>query len=105
MTSTSPIVIRRATPGDAAALERLARLDSQRLPAGPHLVALADDQPVAAISLANGRWVADPFVAAEPVVALLRQRTVDLTGRDRPRRRLLAPSFLRGLHHVVPRGV
>jgi hypothetical protein len=106
MTSpTVPITIRRATDEDARALDRLARLDSQRLPRGPHLIALAGDRYVAAVSLIDGRWVADPFVVSEPIVALLRRRVTDLTGRPPSRRGLRFPSMLRGLHHAVPRGV
>jgi hypothetical protein len=103
--SPAPITIRRATADDAAPLDRLAGLDSQPLPAGPHLVALAGDRYVAAASLVDGRWVADPFVVSEPIVALLRQRVTDLTGRPPSRRGLRFPSMLRGLHHAVPRGV
>jgi hypothetical protein len=101
--STAPITIRRATPDDAAALERLARLDSQRLPAGPHLVALSDDRYVAAASLADGRWVADPFAVSEPIVELLRQRVASLTGREPHRPGTAALSLLRGLFPATPR--
>lgn len=79
-TASSPITIRRATDADARALDRLARLDSQRLPAGPHLVALVDDVPVAAVSLASGRTVANPFAATDHVVSLLAERATHFTG-------------------------
>jgi hypothetical protein len=106
MTSpTAPITIRRATDDDAAALDRLARLDSQRLPAGPHLVALSGDRYVAAASLVDGRWVADPFVASDPVVALLRQRVASLTGQPLAQRGVPALSLLRGLFPASPRRV
>src|SRR3954452_7290827 len=78
--STSPITIRRATDDDARALDRLARLDSQRLPAGPHLIALDDDVPVAAISLASGRTVANPFAATDHILSLLAERAAHFTG-------------------------
>src|SRR3954453_17410346 len=78
--STAPITIRRATDDDAAALDPLPRLDSQPLPPGPHLVALSGDRYVAAVSLIDGRWVADPFMVSEPIVELLRQRVASLTG-------------------------
>lgn len=99
--SSAPITIRRATDDDARALDRLARLDSQRLPAGPHLLATSDDVPVAAVSLSSGRLVADPFAATDPIVDLLRERAGHLAGersRDLPGRRTL--SLLRG--HVPP---
>ncbi|MCZ4492927.1 MAG: hypothetical protein QOH30_2609 [Baekduia sp.] len=100
--SPSPITIRRATDDDAAALERLARLDSQHLPAGPHLVALSGDRYVAAASLADGRWVADPFTVSEPIVELLRQRVMSLTGRPPRRRDRPALGLLRGLFPAAP---
>jgi hypothetical protein len=101
--STAPITIRRATADDAVALERLARLDSQRLPAGPHLVALSGDRYIAAASLADGRWVADPFAVSAPVVELLRQRVATLTGRPANRPGVPALALLRGLFPAVPR--
>jgi hypothetical protein len=100
MTSSSPITIRRATDDDARALDRLARLDSQRLPAGPHLIALLDDQPVAAISLSSSRLVANPFAATDTVVDLLRERAGHLSGersRDVAGRGVNALGLLRGL--------
>jgi hypothetical protein len=103
--STSPITIRRATDEDARALDRLARLDSQRLPAGPHLVALADDVPIAAVSLTSGRLVANPFVISDPIVDLLRERAGHLTGRQLPRRGVPALGLLRGLFPAAPRRV
>jgi hypothetical protein len=103
--SASPITIRRATDEDARALDRLARLDSRRLPAGPHLVALADDVPIAAVSLTSGRLVANPFVISDPIVDLLRERAGHLTGRQLPRRGVPALGLLRGLFPAAPRRV
>jgi hypothetical protein len=95
------MTIRRATDDDARALDRLARLDSQRLPAGPHLLALEDDRPVAAISLSSGRVVANPFAATDSTLELLRERAGHFTGepsRDsRSGRRTNALGLLRGL--------
>jgi hypothetical protein len=106
----SPITIRRATEDDARALDRLAGLDSRRLPAGPHLIALADDVPVAAISLSSGQAVANPFAATAPVVALLQERAAHLSGERPPasalpaRHRGLHPlQAMRGLFPVAPR--
>ena len=109
MTSTSsPITIRRATDDDARSLDRLARLDSRRLPAGPHLIALADDVPVAAVSLSSGQAVADPFAATEPIVSLLQERAAHLVGEHATslpaRHRGLHPlSAMRGLFPAAPR--
>ena len=69
------IVIRPARTDDAFAVRRLAYLDSQRPLRGDVLVALADDVPVAAVSLTDGRIVADPFRPTADVVDLLRLRT------------------------------
>jgi hypothetical protein len=106
MTSTaSPITIRRAAPEDARAIDRLAALDSRRTPAGPHLVALSGDRFVAAASLTDGQWVADPFQASESVVALLRQRVATLSGIElaTPRRSFAMLPLLRGLFPAGPR--
>jgi hypothetical protein len=110
MTSTaSPITIRRATEDDARALDRVARLDSRRLPAGPHLIALADDVPVAAISLSSGQTVANPFAATGDVVALLQERAAHLGGEPPAalparHRGLLHPiDAMRGLFPAAPR--
>jgi hypothetical protein len=103
--STSPITIRRATDEDARALDRLARLDSQRLPAGPHLIALVDDVPIAAVSLTSGRLVANPFAISDPIVDLLHERAGHLTGRELPRHGVPALGLLRGLFPAAPRRV
>jgi hypothetical protein len=107
--STSPITIRRASDDDARALDRLARLDSQRLPAGPHLMALIDETPVAAVSLSSGRLIANPFAATEPIVDLLHERAGHFTGeRSRDgvggdRFVVHALGLLRGLFPAAPR--
>ncbi len=93
----SPITIRRATEDDARSLDRLARLDSRRLPAGPHLLALADDVPVAAISLSSGQTVANPFAATDAVVDLLAERAAHLGGQ----RPSALPARHRGLRHPL----
>lgn len=97
--SADTITIRRATSGDAAALDRLARLDSQRLVPGGYLVAHADGVLTAAISLETGRWFADPFRASEPTVDLLRERASAISGATAHARRHGAPalSLMRGL--------
>jgi hypothetical protein len=97
----TPITIRRATPRDLRALDRLASLDSQRLTAGPHLVALADDRIVAAVDLYDGRWIADPFELTEDVVELLEERAGHITG-PAPRR-LPALGLMRGLFPAAQR--
>jgi hypothetical protein len=101
--SADTLTIRRATSADAAALERLARLDSRRPTAAPHLVADAGGRLVAAVSLADGTAVADPFVPSAPAVDLLRERARQLA-RDERRGRVPAVAMLRGLFPATPRG-
>jgi hypothetical protein len=75
--SMDALVIRPAYPDDHAALERLARLDSQRPfigRGGPALVAERDGRILAALSVADGRAIADPFAPTADLVALLRLR-------------------------------
>jgi hypothetical protein len=74
MFSATTHVIRPATPQDDITLRSLAALDSQRPIASPVLIGERDGRPVAAISLADGRLVADPFVPTAQLAALLRMR-------------------------------
>src|SRR3954471_7706353 len=66
-----PITIRHAWADDAPALERLATLDSRKVPAAPVLVAELDGRLCAALSLTDGQSVADPFMATAAVLQLL----------------------------------
>src|SRR4051794_39108901 len=63
--------------------ERLAELDSQRPLTGPALVGEIDGRPAAAISLEDGRLVADPFQHTAQLVALLRMRAHAMQAADR----------------------
>jgi hypothetical protein len=72
--ATHPDVIRPATHADSAELHRLAALDSQRPLAGRILVALIDGRPAAALSLTDGRAVADPFRPTAQLLVRLRLR-------------------------------
>lgn len=89
--SSSPgVTIRPGFPDDAAALARLAALDSQRLPLGPLLLAEIDGEPWAAIALETSRVIADPFRPTAALVDLLRDRAAQLAAVQevaaRPRR-------------------
>lgn len=66
------ITIREATDHDAGALERLAQLDSDRVPARPLLVAEVSGELAAAMSTADGTTIADPFRPTAGAVAALR---------------------------------
>lgn len=72
------ILIRRATAADAPAVRRLAALDSARVPRGEVLLAEVGGEPLAAISLADDRVVADPFRRTAELAALLRVRARQL---------------------------
>ena len=80
MTTVPPITIRRATPCDRPAVVRVAQRDSARVPAGELLVAELDGVVIAALALAGGAVVADPFRPAAEAVALLRVRARALGG-------------------------
>jgi hypothetical protein len=84
------MIIRRSTPDDAIVLMRLASLDSQR-PLGPDaLVAVVGGEIHAAVSLADGRAIGDPFRPTAELVALLRMRAEQLEAPAAERRPWLA---------------
>ena len=73
------VTIRWAIPSDLPALERVAALDSKRLPAGPLLVAAVEGEIWAALSTLDGSAVADPFVPSGDLVGLLEARSSQLS--------------------------
>ena len=85
MTATS-LVLRPATAADTAALDRLAALDSSRPLAGEVVLAHADGEVRAAVSLESGRAVADPFYPSLELVSLLRTAAGERPARRRTRR-------------------
>jgi len=80
MTDLNPLNLRFASPNDRRALERLAELDSARPPRMPALVAEAEGELVAALSLGSGEAVADPFRATLDLVRMLELRAAQLRG-------------------------
>jgi len=76
------VCIRWAVSEDLAALERVAGLDSKRLPAGPFLVASVGGTIWAALSTVDGAHIADPFVPSGDLVGLLRARASQLGERQ-----------------------
>jgi hypothetical protein len=86
-TAANTVTIRTAAPSDAAALDRLAALDSSLPLRGDVLIAESDGRVSAALSLRSGRVVSDPFVPSADLVALLRARAHRLGS---PRRALIA---------------
>lgn len=79
------LIIRRSREEDAAAIERLRQLDSQRAPAGELMLAEVGGELVAAVAVAGDQIIADPFRRTAHVVELLRvslaQRDARRTGR------------------------
>ena len=74
------IVLRRAVAADERRLDRLAQLDSARVPAAPALVAEAGGRLLAAVSLCDGAEIADPFRPTQATLELLRLRARQLPG-------------------------
>ena len=66
------ITIRQATSADAFPLRRLAALDDSRPLQGDVLVAEEGGELRAALSMANGRTVANPFAPTADLVEILR---------------------------------
>ena len=67
-------VIRLATERDAAALKRLAALDSAKPLTGRVLIGELEGEPAAALSLKTGATIADPFQATENLRVHMRMR-------------------------------
>jgi hypothetical protein len=87
------IALRRAGADETADLTRLAQLDSARPLVGDVLVALVDGRLVAAISLADGRVIADPLAPTTEARALLHTRAAQLAETPRRPWRRFRPSF------------
>ena len=88
MTESTVISFRLATDDDDRVLRDLSELDSHRTLERPAVLAVVDGHPIAALSLATGEIVADPFTRTEDVVQLLRVRVASLAdARDTRRRR------------------
>ena len=87
----SQITIRPGYADDHLGLVRLAALDSAVVPAEPLLVAEVDGELSAALSLADGTSIANPFRPTADIVALLRAHATTVTPAPRTRRRALRP--------------
>ena len=79
----APLRIRQARHTDAAALERLAALDSSYAPRGDVLLAEVGDELWAAFSLENGHAIADPLRPSADAVLILGQRARQLHRAER----------------------
>lgn len=87
------IALRLAGPDEAGELETLAQLDAARPLRGEALVALVDGRLVAAISLGDGRVIADPLAPTAEARALLHQRAAQLAQTPKRPWRRFRPRF------------
>jgi hypothetical protein len=92
--NAAPLRIRQARPADAAAVERLAALDSSQVPAGDLLLAEVGEELWAAYSLADGHHVADPLRPSANAVLMLAQRGRQLHVTERRVRGSFRPRFI-----------
>ena len=95
MTESTVIAFRFATDHDDQVLRDLSELDSHRPLERPAVLAVVDGHPIAALSLATGEIVADPFTRTEDVVRMLRVRVAALAGARDPQRHRTGLSRLR----------
>ena len=94
MTTTASITLRPAVASDASAIERLAALDSTRVPDGPLLIAESGDRLLALVAEKDGIVAADPFERTADAVDMLREWRLRRMP-ERLRRRHLALSLPR----------
>jgi hypothetical protein len=72
------MTLRYASGADDAQLRHLAALDSARPLRGKVLIAEVDGSPIAAVSVATGRTVADPSLPTAHAVRMLRLQASQL---------------------------
>jgi len=89
------VTIRRVTPDDWQAVERLSQLEGRRFDHGAALLAEVGERVLAVRSLDDGATVADPFSPTAELVRLLEARARQLGGATpgavaRPLRRAAA---------------
>lgn len=85
MFGSSTYQLTLATEDDADALHRLAALDSRAPLAGRVLIGKIAGTPAAALSLDDGRVVADPFRRTDHLVACLRSRAAAMRAYEASR--------------------
>jgi hypothetical protein len=83
------ITIRLVRPTETDEVRRVAARDSRDVPSGELLVAIAEGEIRAAMSLRSGEIVADPFHHTEELVRMLTLRRTQMQQGIRGRRRLL----------------
>ena len=95
------VELRLCTVADDEQLERLAALAERPVPSGRLVLAAVGGEIVAAVPLAGGAAIRDPFVRTEHLVPLLQLRAAQLRGPE-PRRSLIPRyvSLIRGSIHA-----
>jgi hypothetical protein len=73
------LTLRLATSADRSALARLAELEQTASPQEPILLGEVMERTVAALSLRDGRVIADPFMPTAELVELMRLRARQIT--------------------------
>jgi hypothetical protein len=88
------VTIRRVTPDDWRAVERLVQLEGRPAPRGDALLAEAQERVLVVHSLHDGTTLADPFEPTAELVSLLKARARQIGGARtalaRPVRRVAA---------------
>lgn len=82
MQSGAVISIRIAGRDEAAAIERLAELSERPVPLGRSLVAEVDGRVRAALPLADGTLLSDPFEPSVEICQLLHLRAAQLDANE-----------------------
>ena len=77
-TTGAAVLIRPAAAADAHEIARLSELDERELPRGEQLVGVIEGRMVAALDVASGAAIADPFVPTVGVVKLLELRAAQV---------------------------
>src|SRR3954452_12393932 len=80
--SETPLVIRLATQADQVPLTRLAQVDSAPPLEGRVVLVEADGGIRAALALADGRAIADPFIRTAEMLAVLETRAAQLSAAN-----------------------
>jgi hypothetical protein len=89
-TQVPEVTIREATAADEESLRVLAERDSSKIPARPLVIGEVDGEIRAAMSVANGATIADPFRRTADVLALVHARADQLRSRRSRRPRVIA---------------
>jgi hypothetical protein len=92
--NSGSVTIRAASTLDRAAVRRVAQRDGRSVPEGELLVAEVDGELQAAIELATGEVIADPFRRTVELIRMLVLRRSVLRGELRqPHPRAALPAF------------